>query len=215
MDYRRHIQLIAVTALLCMLLPMSCADDGGSQSPDSGLAGQGGTGGGSSGTGAGAADAAQDSPFAHCTNKPPTSDCGFESLCAELECGKAWSMLDEDGCARAECKRDADCSADERCLPSLLVRFGCQGSLVEQCDGNAALCNCSITADCRGFLRCVPSAIAPEAADCSYSSSDCNELSYQKGELQGLGSGLLSAEVKQRIDTCITKLDAQMQQHGC
>jgi hypothetical protein len=124
-------------------------------------------------------------------------------------------MLDDDGCARAECTRDADCTDDERCLPSLLVHFGCQGSFVEQCDGNAALCNCSITADCRGFLRCVPKALAPPAADCLHSSSDCNELSYQVGELQGLGSGLLGTEVKQSVDACIVKLQAQMQQHGC
>lgn len=209
MDHRRYFQLICVAGLVCMFLPSSCAEDSADPSQDSGLGGQAGAGG------AGGTDAAPDSPFAHCIRRPPAGKCGRDSLCAELECGKAWSMLDDEGCERAECERDLDCTDDERCLPSLLVHFGCQGSFVEDCNGTAALCFCSITADCRGFLRCVPKTLAPKTADCLYSSSDCNELSYQVSELQGLGLGPLGAEVKQSVDACITRLQAQMQQHGC
>lgn len=214
MDQPRNIQLIAVMALAWALLPLSCAEDSADPAQDSGLGGQAGAGGGGGGAGAGAVDAAEDSPFAQCT-KPPPWDCSYQSLCTEMECGKAWSMLDENGCERPKCTRDSDCTSEQRCLPSALVKLACQGSVLEFCSGGAASCTCSFTADCTGFVRCVPKALAPEVDDCKFTSSTCWLLIEQKSSLQSLGSSIEGANTKQAIDTCITKLEAQMQQHGC
>lgn len=174
----------------------------------------GGTGGTSAGTGgAGTTDAGDASPFAHCANQW-LSKCTLEATCQALGCGEPWSVLDGQGCERAQCKRDADCTSDERCLPSLLVKLGCQSSFVEQCIPEQGFCNCYATADCAGLLRCVPKAIAPLSGDCDFQTTDCDTLKAHKALVENL-SPSLGAEVTQAAQACVSKLETQLSQNGC
>ena len=187
--------LVAASVLVCSCA-VSCGAEPGAGAPDSGV------------------DAGSDAPT-QCSVAPP-STCSHEGTCSALECGQPWSLVDGNGCERPACSSDSDCGLDERCLPSALVKLGCQGSTLESCKPDAKVgCACGFTADCVGFVRCVPKALAPEASDCAFISSSCVVITEQVASMETLLVEVTGASTRIALEKCLITLQGQLASLGC
>ncbi len=114
------------------------------------------------------------------THDTQTSTCSTAdeaAACANLECGKPWSPLDENHCFRAACHASSDCGAEQRCVIPLF--FG-QLDCVPSGYGNLSLddCECTfgVTGDCGDHGFCLPGADYPPDQDCQTAGKTCYEL---------------------------------------
>ena len=235
----------AICAIIA-LLGCGCSSDekvderdggGGNAGQDSGLAGTWGgntdasTGGTSSGGSAGTAassgvsgdagtgDAADasDWPDVACKEQSITSNCSFATTCAQVNCGDKSSQIDENGCRRPKCLKDAECAADERCLPSSLATSNCLPTALTFCQLWQGKCGCTTSADCGGHINCVPQGLAPKEADCTLDPNpSCALLAVHLDSAanQAARPGL-ATELVQQVNNCKTKVEAEIAAKGC
>ena len=204
------VTMSAAFLLSCNDSEQKAASANGGTSASAGAAGGGGAAtGGASGSGGGDED-----PWSHC-DLPPTQDCTPAEVCEAIlpalePCGSPGSLLDADGCPRAECLSNSDCKEGERCLASPLVATGCISSSLEWCtaapDGS---CSCTWTDDCGWYLTCVPEALAPRSDDCDVDAVGCPPESWEESLTYAVsGDSRWAPEIRTSVEDCLARVQA-------
>ncbi len=120
---------------------------------------------------------APDGSGTHDTQSSTCSAADEAAICANLECGKPWSPLDENHCFRAACYASSECGVDQRCvIPLFFGQIDCVPSGYGDLNLDDCECTSSVTGDCESHGFCLPAADYPPDLDCETAGKSCYEL---------------------------------------
>jgi hypothetical protein len=150
-------------------------------------------------------------PFSHCM-VPPLIDgsmCSFADACDALGCGEPWALQGDDGCLRATCSAESDCSPGERCVPAPVggafdgwLTAGC-----ESCEYYEGGCGCSCLEGAPGLRAvCLNRIDYPESGDCPIAGLSCNELDAAVEVVESYLDDLAFSALESLLEPCRQKL---------